>query len=86
MLWVRRGKDTLALGNMTGAMVFQSSFPVTVGLLLTPWYLAHEALVAALIALVAGGVLWLTIRFRGGSRRRCCCSRARSSPATSCTS
>jgi cation:H+ antiporter len=65
VLWVRRGKDTLALGNMTGAMVFQSSFPVTVGLLLTPWHLAHEALVAAVVALVAGSVLWLTIRFRG---------------------
>ena len=65
VLWVRRGKDTLAMGNMTGAMVFQSSFPVTVGLLLTPWHLAHEALVAAVIALVAGSVLWLTIRFRG---------------------
>ena len=36
VLWVRRRKDTLALGNMTGAMVFQSSFPVTIGLLLTP--------------------------------------------------
>jgi cation:H+ antiporter len=65
VLWVRRRKDTLALGNMTGAMVFQSSFPVTVGLLLTPWHLEHEALVAALVALLAGGVLWLTIRIRG---------------------
>lgn len=65
VLWVRRRKDTLALGNITGAMVFQSSFPVTIGLLLTPWHLAHEALVAAIIALAAGSVLWLTIRFRG---------------------
>jgi cation:H+ antiporter len=65
VLWVRRRKDTLALGNMTGAMVFQSSFPVTIGLLLTPWHLAHEALVAAAIALAAGSVLWLQIRFRG---------------------
>ena len=65
VLWVRRGKDTLALGNMTGAMVFQSTFPVSIGLLLTPWHLAHEALVAAVIALVAGSALWLTIRFRG---------------------
>jgi len=64
VLWVRRGKDTLALGNMTGAMVFQSSFPVTVGLLLTPWDLAHEALAAAVVALAAGTVLYLTIRFR----------------------
>ncbi len=64
VLWVRRRKDTLALGNMTGAMVFQSSFPVTVGLLLTPWQLAHEALVAAVIALAAGSVLYVTIRVR----------------------
>jgi cation:H+ antiporter len=65
VLWIRRGKDTLAMGNMTGAMVFQSSFPVTIGLLLTPWDLAHEALVAASVALVAGSVLYLTLRFRG---------------------
>jgi cation:H+ antiporter len=65
VLWIRRRKDTLALGNMTGAMVFQSSFPVTIGLLLTPWKLEGPALVAALIALAAGSVLWLTVRFRG---------------------
>jgi len=46
-------------------MVFQSSFPVTVGLLLTPWHLAHEALVAGAIALAAGTLLYLTIRIRG---------------------
>jgi cation:H+ antiporter len=65
VLWIHRDKDTLAMGNMTGAMVFQSSFPVTVGLLLTPWELAHEALVAASIALVAGSVLYATLRIRG---------------------
>jgi cation:H+ antiporter len=65
VLWIRRGKDTLAMGNMTGAMVFQSSFPVTIGLLLTPWELAHEALVAAVIALAAGSVLYATLRIRG---------------------
>jgi cation:H+ antiporter len=64
VLWVRRRKDTLALGNMTGAMVFQSSFPVTVGLLMTPWRLEGPALVAACIALAAGSVLYLTIRIR----------------------
>ncbi len=65
VLWIRRRKDTLALGNMTGAMVFQASFPVAIGLLLTPWDLSGVALVAALIALGAGSVLWLTVRFRG---------------------
>ena len=65
VIWVRRKKDTLALGNVTGAMVFQSSFPVTVGLLLTPWRLTGDALVAAIVALVAGAVLWLTVKIRG---------------------
>jgi cation:H+ antiporter len=65
VIWVRRNKDTLALGNMTGAMVFQSSFPVSVGLLLTPWRLEHAGLVAAAIALAAGTVLYATVRIRG---------------------
>ncbi len=65
VIWIRRGKDTLALGNVTGAMVFQSSFPVTIGLLLTPWRLTGDALVAGIVALAAGSILWLTLRFRG---------------------
>jgi cation:H+ antiporter len=65
VLWIRRGKDTLALGNMTGAMVFQSAFPVSIGLLFTKWELAHEALFAAIVALVAGSILYLTVRIRG---------------------
>jgi cation:H+ antiporter len=65
VIWIRRRKDTLALGNVTGAMVFQSSFPVTIGLLLTPWKLQGPALVAAVIALLAGGLLWLQVSFRG---------------------
>jgi cation:H+ antiporter len=65
VIWARRGKDTLAVGNVTGAMAFQSVFPVTVGLLLTPWRLTGEALVAALVALGAGLVLYVTLRVRG---------------------
>ena len=65
VIWIRQRKDTLALGNMTGAMVFQSSFPVSIGLLLTQWKLGGTALVAALIALIAGSALWLQVRFRG---------------------
>lgn len=69
VIWVRRRKDTLALGNLTGAMVFQSSFPVTIGLLLTPWRFTGagnlDELVAAVVALVAGAVLWITLLVRG---------------------
>ncbi len=27
VIWIRQGKDTLAMGNITGAMVFQASIP-----------------------------------------------------------
>ena len=33
IIWVRQGKDTLAMGNITGAMVFQSTIPTVVALL-----------------------------------------------------
>jgi cation:H+ antiporter len=33
LIWVRQGKDTLALGNITGAMVFQSCFPPALAIL-----------------------------------------------------
>lgn len=65
VIWARRGRDTLAVGNITGAMVFQAVFPVTIGLTLTPWRLSGEALIAALIALGAGAVLFATLRIRG---------------------
>ena len=62
VIWVGRRKDTLALGNVTGAMVFQASFPVAVGLLLTPWKLSQEGLVAALVALAAAAWLYVAVR------------------------
>jgi len=46
VLWVRRGKDTLAMGNVTGAMVFQSVIPTSIGLVFAP----------ALWTVVDGGV------------------------------
>jgi cation:H+ antiporter len=36
VIWVRKGKDTLAMGNITGAMVFQSAIPVSIALVFAP--------------------------------------------------
>ncbi len=66
VLWIRQRKDPLALGNITGAMVFQSTFPVSVGLLFTDWRLTPAGLVSGVLALTAGLVLYLTVRIRGG--------------------
>jgi len=54
--WVREGKDTLALGNITGAMVFQSTLPVAIGLAFTSWALDFFSLFAAGLG-IAGGLL-----------------------------
>jgi cation:H+ antiporter len=56
VLWVRRGKDALALGNITGAMTFQATLPVALGLTFTHWDLDRHAAIAAGIA-IAGGAL-----------------------------
>jgi cation:H+ antiporter len=67
VLWVRNGKDELALGNITGAMSFQASIPVALGLIFTTWHLEIQAVVAALCGL-AGGLLarWALPRRRVG--------------------
>jgi cation:H+ antiporter len=63
--WVKDGKDSLALGNITGAMVFQSTIPIAFGLLLTDWDLDKFALVSAGLG-VAGGILaYWALRLRG---------------------
>ncbi len=54
--WVREGKDSLALGNITGAMVFQSTIPIGIGLIFTEWNLSFNAALSVILGL-AGGFL-----------------------------
>jgi cation:H+ antiporter len=51
--WTWKGRDTLALGNITGAMVFQATFPVSVGLLFTDWQITGMALLSAVFAIIS---------------------------------
>lgn len=61
-IWIRGSKDTLALGNITGAMVFQSMLPVAAGLAFTQWALSPPAIVVASCAVVGGALALLAIR------------------------
>ncbi|WP_447973657.1 sodium:calcium antiporter [Nitrospira sp. Kam-Ns4a] len=67
-LWLYRRKDALAVGNVTGAMVFQATFPVSVGLLGTSWVLAPPAVATMGLALV-GAAFSLAQLFWGGHWR-----------------
>lgn len=61
VIWIRAKKDTLALGNITGAMVFQSCIPTAVGLVLTPWIISTEGLVNVALVYLAVTVVYLNI-------------------------
>ncbi len=63
--WVREGKDSLALGNITGAMVFQSTIPVAIGMAFTGWDLDRFALLSAALGLAGGVVAYWALRLQG---------------------
>ena len=67
VIWMGQKKDTLALGNITGAMVFQSTFPVAIGMVFTDWRLwgggEWHAAVAAGVAILSGIILYGRLRF-----------------------
>ena len=67
ILWIRKGKDTMAFGNITGAMVFQGTLLPAIGIMLTPWEPRKEVLWGIVITLIAA--VWLRyLAGKGGLR------------------
>jgi cation:H+ antiporter len=62
IMWIRRGKDTLAFGNITGALVFQGTLLPALGIMLTPWEPRIEVLTGVVITLIA--VAWMRANSR----------------------
>ncbi len=65
ILWIRRNKDTLAFGNITGAMVFQGTLLPAIGIMLTPWEPRVEVLTGVIITLIASAWLRLMAKASG---------------------
>jgi cation:H+ antiporter len=53
VIWVRQGKTSLALGNISGAMMIQATVPSALGIFFTPWLLDPSLLWAAAVTMVA---------------------------------
>ena len=74
VLWVRRGKDTLAMGNITGAMVFQSAIPTSVALVFAPalWTVVGTGVAFASAAITFGSaaavIVPMVVRRRLGAK------------------
>jgi cation:H+ antiporter len=64
IIWVRQGKERLALANISGAMMIQATVPAALGLFATPWILERPLVIAGAVTVVA--VVALFLAFRGG--------------------
>jgi cation:H+ antiporter len=64
LIWVRQGKERLALANISGAMMIQATIPSSLALFATPWLFDAPLMVAGVLTGVA--VLYLWWLFRGG--------------------
>ncbi|BAI61700.1 sodium/calcium exchanger protein [Methanocella paludicola SANAE] len=64
ILWVREGKDIFAVGNILGAMVYQSCILAFIGIVLTPWHFSPGdptqllQIISIAIALFSAAVLY----------------------------
>ncbi|MCS3509017.1 MULTISPECIES: sodium:calcium antiporter [Achromobacter] len=62
LIWVRQGKERLALANISGAMMIQATIPSSLGIFMTPWLLDAPLLAAGLFTMLSIGLLWLRFR------------------------
>ncbi|WAL68836.1 hypothetical protein ORV05_14060 [Amycolatopsis cynarae] len=62
IIWVRQGKTSLALANISGAMMIQATVPSGLGLLFTPWRFNGALLWAGIVTMIAIAYLLATLR------------------------
>jgi cation:H+ antiporter len=70
VIWVRQGRERLALANISGAMMIQATVPAGLAMLFTPWRFDKPLIAAALITTVAVLALWLLFQRRAVSARK----------------
>ncbi|MDO1527314.1 sodium:calcium antiporter [Fulvimonas sp. R45] len=69
LIWVRQGKERLALANISGAMMIQATVPSALAIFATPWLFDVPLMVAGALTVVAVGYLWWLFR-RGHASAR----------------
>ena len=62
IIWVRQGKQILALGNISGAMMIQATVPSALGIIFTPWILDKALIWGALVTILSILGLYLLLR------------------------
>ena len=62
LIWVRQGRERLALANISGAMMIQATVPAGLGVFFTTWRFDSPLVIAASTATTAVVLLWLMFR------------------------
>ncbi|RDS79569.1 sodium:calcium antiporter [Dyella monticola] len=62
LIWVRQGKERLALANISGAMMIQATVPSALAIFATPWMFDTPLLVSGVVTAVAIIYLWQLFR------------------------
>jgi cation:H+ antiporter len=62
IIWVRQGRERLALANISGAMMIQATVPAGLGVLFTPWRFDRPLIVAVITTACAVLMLWTMFR------------------------
>lgn len=65
LIWVRQGKERLALANISGAMMIQATIPSALGIFFTPWLFDGALIASGIVTMLAIVFLWQ--RFRRGA-------------------
>lgn len=62
IIWIRQGKERLALANISGAMMIQATIPSALGIIFTPWLFDGPLIAAGIFTGVAIIYLWSLFR------------------------
>jgi cation:H+ antiporter len=69
VIWVRQGRERLALANISGAMMIQATVPAGLAMLFTPWRFDRPLIAAALVTTIAVVSLWALFKRRAVSAK-----------------
>ncbi|MGI5926895.1 MAG: sodium:calcium antiporter [Thermacetogeniaceae bacterium] len=64
VIWLLQGKDTLALGNITGAMVFQGVLLPSIGIIFTDWRIIAGSATPIVITYLSVGLVYTLLLLR----------------------
>lgn len=64
LIWVKQGKERLALANISGSMMIQATIPSALGIFFTPWLFDTPLLISGVVTVFAILYLWLIFKFK----------------------